>query len=122
MPWEDFLRLQGMTEEQFRETLRPRASKRLTETLVLEEFARREELTVSEEELRDYYAGLLQQLEIPRSAQRPFSRDLLVVEEFRKQLLHDRSMATLERLAQGLPAETAEAVMPVEPDAVAASA
>ncbi|MBN1920993.1 MAG: trigger factor [Anaerolineae bacterium] len=122
MPWEDFLRLQGMTEEQFRESLRPRASKRLTETLVLEEFARREEITVSEEELRDYYNKLLQQLEIPRSGRRPFSRDLLVVEEYRKQLLQDRSMAVLKRMAQGLPAETAEPITLVEPDAAAASA
>ncbi|OQA18248.1 MAG: Trigger factor [Chloroflexi bacterium ADurb.Bin360] len=120
MSWEDFLRLQGTTEEQFRESLRPRASKSLTEKLVLEEFARREQITVSEEDLRDQYARLLDQLEIPNNARRPFSRDLVVVEESYKQLLHGRAMAALERLAQGLPAQAAETILPVEPDTAAA--
>lgn len=120
MSWEDFLRLQGMTEEQFRESLRPRASKGLTEKLVLEEFARREQITVSEEDLRDQYARLLDQLEIPNNARRPFSRDLVVVEESYKQLLHGRAMAALERLAQGLPVQATETILPVEPDTAAA--
>ncbi len=120
MSWEDFLRLQGTTEEQFRESLRPRASRSLTEKLVLEEFARREQITVSEEDLRDQYARLLDQLEIPNNARRPFSRDLVVVEESYKQLLHGRAMAALERLAQGLPAQAAETILPVEPDTAAA--
>jgi len=62
----------------------------------------------------------LDQLEIPNNARRPFSRDLVVVEESYKQLLHGRAMAALERLAQGLPAQAAETILPVEPDTAAA--
>lgn len=110
MPWEDFLRLQGKTEEQVRESFRPRAIERLTEALVLDEFARQAELTVSEPELKKSYAQLLEQLNLPQHERRPFDINLAVVQNLRKQLLHERTIAELERLAQGPPAPDAKSV------------
>lgn len=121
MPWEDFLRLQGMTEEQFRDSLRPSASQRLTERLVLEEFARREGITVSEQELRGNYEQLLAALQIPARDRRPFSLDLMVVEESRKQLLRAKALARLEGLAQADSASSMN-IRSVEPDSLAAEA
>ena len=121
MPWEDFLRLQGTTEEQFRETLRPGAGKRLTENLLLEEVARREGITISEQDLRENYRQLLDLLEIPLHERRPFSPDLVVVEDSRKQLLRSRALEALERIALGMSAAPAD-IMAVEPDAAAAEA
>lgn len=115
MPWEDFLRLQGMTEEQFRDSLRSSASKRLTERLVIEEFARREGIGVTEQELRDNYEQILDALEIPGRDRRPYSPDLMVVADSRKQLLRAKALAKLELLAQGDSAPRS-GIMAVEPD------
>lgn len=119
--WDDFLRLSGMTEEQYRETLRPNAEKYLTEDLVLEEFARREEVTVSEEDLREAYSSLLTQLNLPAGVSREFSMDLVAVQEIRRQVLRAEALAVLEDLAQGLPASNGE-VIAAETDAAPTAA
>jgi len=121
LPWNDFLRLGGMTEEQYRETLRPNAEKYLTEDLVLEEFARREGITVSEQELRERYDDLLAQLDLPAGAPPEFSMDLVVVQDMQRQLLHTKAMLALERLARGLPALNGE-VIAAETDAAPTAA
>ena len=110
-----------MTEEQYRETLRPNAEKYLTEDLVLEEFARREGITVSEQELRERYDDLLAQLDLPAGAPPEFSMDLVVVQDLQRQLLHTKAMLALERLARGLPALNGE-VIAAETDAAPTAA
>ncbi|GAB4276998.1 MAG: trigger factor [Candidatus Promineifilaceae bacterium] len=49
--WEDYLRLQGDTEESVRERFRETAETRLKRRLVLQEFVKNEKLTVSEDEI-----------------------------------------------------------------------
>lgn len=103
MAWEDFLRLQGLQEEQLREILRPRAIEHLTERLVIEEFARREGITVDEQELRTAYETLLSHLDVPSRKKQPFSMNLPLVQNIRRSMLRPRVLAALKRLAQGLP-------------------
>ncbi len=48
---EDYLRFQGMTEETYRQRLRPQAERRLKGRLALTELMRREQITVSDDEI-----------------------------------------------------------------------
>src|SRR5699024_5534551 len=50
-PWEMYLRAQDKTEDDLREELRPDAERRLRNTLVLQEIARREEVAVTDEDI-----------------------------------------------------------------------
>ncbi|MCI0575998.1 MAG: trigger factor [Chloroflexi bacterium] len=46
--WEDYLKLEGLTEEKLREEYRDQAVKRIQERLVLQEFVRQEKLTIGQ--------------------------------------------------------------------------
>lgn len=116
MQWDDFLRLQGQTEDQMRESLRPRAIERLTENLALEEFARQQGITIAEQDLRERYEQLLQYLDLPQRERRRFDMNLVVVQDLHKAMLRERTLAALERLAQG-DAGADVAIMAVEEDA-----
>jgi trigger factor len=54
MTLEDYLKVTGQTMEDLHERLRPIADKEIRRTLVLQEFARAEGLTVSDEEVEQY--------------------------------------------------------------------
>ncbi|MBA3274241.1 MAG: trigger factor [Chloroflexia bacterium] len=58
-PWEGYLRLQGKTEEDLREDLRPEAERRLRNTLFLQEVAKRESIEPGPEELDAEIARLV---------------------------------------------------------------
>jgi len=62
MKWEDHLRLQGQTEEQVREELRPEAARRMREGLVLGEFASEMEVTVTDAEVKAEIRDLLEKV------------------------------------------------------------
>lgn len=57
-PWEGYLRLQGKTEEEMREELRPAAERRLRNSLFLQEVARRESIAVGDEDIEAEIARL----------------------------------------------------------------
>jgi trigger factor len=48
---EEYLRLQGQTEEEFREEMRPETARRLRNSLLLREIAKREEVDVADEDI-----------------------------------------------------------------------
>ncbi|MBN2005246.1 MAG: trigger factor [Anaerolineae bacterium] len=59
MSLEDALRLEGRTMESFREQMQPQADERVRRTLVLREFAGRENIEVSDDELVQGYTDML---------------------------------------------------------------
>jgi trigger factor len=78
MPWEDWLKLQGKTEEQVREDLRPNAETRAKRGLVMREVARAENVQVNDTEIAS---------EVERTSQQFGGR----TEEVRRVLMRDES-------------------------------
>lgn len=106
--WEDFLRLQGMTEEDLREQFRPQAEERLERGLVLSEFARATGVEVSDEEVQDEIDALLEATGIAESqpqVAKAFDLESDLGRSMHSSLMGRRTMQYLERLAQGLPLE-----------------
>jgi trigger factor len=106
--WEDFLRLQGMTEEDLREQFRPQAEERLERGLVLSEFARATGVEVSDEEVQDQIDALLEATGIAESqpqVAKAFDLESDLGRSMHSSLMGRRTMQYLERLAQGLPLE-----------------
>lgn len=62
MKLEDFLRIKGSTEEELRDELRPNAEKRVTNSLVLDEVAKAENIEVSDEEVDSEIERRLQEV------------------------------------------------------------
>jgi len=113
MDLEDVARLQGKTMEQFREELAPRAVRQLTETLVLIEFARREEIAISEADIDQEYRALLRTLGLDEEtvAQVKLDRESGAYKELRNRAYSRKVLARLAQIARG------EAVAPAEPAA-----
>ncbi|MFP4345486.1 MAG: trigger factor [Anaerolineales bacterium] len=106
--WEDFLRLQGLTEEDLREQFRPQAEERLERGLVLSEFAQATGVEVLDEEVQDEIDTLLAVTGVAEShpeAAESLSLDSDLARSMRSRLIGRRTMQNLERLAQGLPLE-----------------
>ncbi|MCL5997661.1 MAG: trigger factor, partial [Chloroflexi bacterium] len=82
MPWEDWLKLQGKTDEQVRQDLRPNAETRAKRGLVMREMARAEGIQVSDEEIA---------AEVERTSAQFGGR----TEEIRRTLMRDESRRTV---------------------------
>ncbi len=116
--WEDFLRLQGMTEEDLREQFRPQAEERLERGLVLSEFAKATGVEVSDEELQDEIDTLLEATGIAESqpqVAKSFDLESDLARSMRSSLMGRRTMQYLERLARGLPLEPEFEELEAEP-------
>ncbi len=126
---EDYLRLQGMTVESYRERLRPQAEQRLKGRLVLGELAKQEKIEASPEEIQaevDRLVGLSGEGEAKQSALDVFGSEAgrLMVEQ---DLVTKKTLARLHEIVTASPApapaeaevapttaETAEAAAPSE--------
>ncbi len=64
MPFEDALRLDGMTLEQFREQMRPQAESRVKRSLVLSKFAEVEGVEVSDDDVVREYSDLIHRMNL----------------------------------------------------------
>lgn len=113
MDLEDVARLQGKTMAQFREELAPRAIRQLTETLVLIEFARQEEIAISEADIDQEYRALLSTLGLDAEtvAQVKLDRESRAYKELRNRAFGRKVLARLAQIARG------EAAAPAEPAA-----
>jgi trigger factor len=104
--WEDLLRLQGTTEDQIREQLRPQAVERLTRALVLSEFAREIDVSLSDEDVLREMRQILTSVGVTdESVQERFGVDSKMGQDIRASLLGRKTVDALERLAQGKPLE-----------------
>ncbi|MDF1512901.1 MAG: hypothetical protein P1S60_03720, partial [Anaerolineae bacterium] len=102
---EDALRLEGRTVDQFREDLVPQAEKRTKTSLVLAEFARVEETTVSDDDVVHGYRNLLMNmgLNLPTEFELPaLSLDSDIALNIRFTLLGSKALERLERIGRGL--------------------
>ncbi len=102
--WEDFLRLQGTTEEMLKEQFRPRAQARLEQGLTLNKFAEVAGVEVEPEEVEALVEDQL--LRFGLAEFKGKERAQLVAQLKRgayAALMDERVMQRLERLAQGLP-------------------
>jgi trigger factor len=61
MSFEDALRLQGRTIEQFREEMWPQAEERVKRSLALQQFAQQEQITVTDDEVVQEYTAFMSQ-------------------------------------------------------------
>ncbi len=120
---EDFVRLQGMTLDKYREKLRGQAEKRLQGRLVLSELANVEKLDVSPDEIQAEIERTMPTGEGAEKLREAFETDLgrAVV---RQDVLTDKSLARLREIVAGrAPELPPEPAAPAEqPAAEAASA
>jgi len=101
---EDYLRLQGLTIESYRQRIRPQAERNVKGRLVLRELVRREQIQVSEEELDAEIARLRSHVGADDTAVREMLNSpegRLAVED---QMLIDRALARLREIVTTLPA------------------
>ncbi len=106
LEWSDFLRLQGKTEEQVREELRPEAIKSIKEGLVLSEFAILTNVVVTDEEVKAELKELLKGANITDfSALERFDPKSNLAVDLRLNLITKKAIDKMARLAQGLPME-----------------
>ncbi len=104
--WEEFLEMQSVTEEQLREQLRSQAVAELERGLALSEFVAEMDITVSDDEIKAEMENIMTQQGITNLALlQSFSLDTPVANDLRNSLLSRKTLALLERLAQGLPLE-----------------
>ncbi len=117
---EDYLRLQGLTLERYRELMREQAERNVKGRLVLRELVKREQITISDAELDAEIARL-------RSSARPDdteTHEMLSSPEGRlaieDQMLIDRALARLREIVVAAPA--GQPVAPEPPTADASTA
>lgn len=120
--WEDYLTLQGESEESLRETWREQAEKRVRRGLIVRELIRQEKLSLSEEELDEAIDRRLEQFEATeemRGQMRDFFRQGQGLEMISNDLIMDKVYERIAAIATGnapdLEALEAEASTDVEP-------
>jgi len=117
LSWEDFLRLQGQTEAQVREDMKPDAVQKIKQGLVLNEFSKISNVEVTDSELKDEFHNLLQSVNVTdEETLNNFDPASKIAHELRLNVLGRKTIERLERLAQGLPLEEES-----EPEADSAS-
>ena len=118
MSLEDTLRLEGRTLEQFREELNPQAENRVKTSLVLAEFARVEETTVTDDDVVQEYQGFFSNLNLGPDMEMPsISLDSELARNIRSNLLGSKALQRLEQIARGLADDDAEASEAEDTDA-----
>lgn len=107
----DYLRLQGLTLETYRERLRPQAEARLKGRLALGEFVKRQQIEVTDEEVQAEAARLRAAIGDDEEGQA--TRDMIGSEDglmaIRQTLLADKALAQLRAIVTGSLAPTAPA-------------
>lgn len=107
----DYLRLQGLTLETYRERVRPQAEARLKGRLALSEFVKRQQIEVTDEEVQTEAARLRDAIGDDEEGQA--TRDMIGSEEgltaIRQTLLADKALAQLRAILTAGPAEAASA-------------
>lgn len=102
LEWEEYLRIQEQTEEQVREQFRPQVTHNLVRGLVLSEFARVTEVSVTDEDLRDEYRDLLASLNIAdENFLQGFNPQSKTAQDLRPSVFSRKTLENLEALAQG---------------------
>ncbi len=102
MEWEDYLRLQGLTEEQMRENLRPEAARRLREGLVLGKFASEVEVTVTDAEVKEEIRDLLEETGAHDSKPLDsFDPESALARDARQRMAVQKTLHKLELLGRG---------------------
>ncbi len=102
MEWEDYLRLQGQTEKQVREKLRPEAVRRLREGLVMGKFASEVGVTVTDAEVKEEIRDLREGAELHDSkSQSSFDPESALARDARQRLLVRKTLDKLELLGRG---------------------
>ncbi len=119
---EDYLRLQGLTEESYRERIRPQAEHRLKGRLAVGELIDREQIEVSPEEVEAEVARRLGLTSTGEDGQA--TREMLNSAEghvaIRQDLLSTKALARLREIFAASPAlEPAQASTPAEHDQAA---
>ena len=105
MSLEDALRLEGRTIEQFREELTPQAENRAKTSLVLAEFARVEETSVTDDDVVRGYQELFTNLNLGPSSEfelPTISLDSELARNIRSNLLGSKALERLEQIGRGL--------------------
>jgi trigger factor len=111
---ETYLKMREMDRDTFiSQEVRPAAQKRLERSLVLEEFARKENVEVRPEEIRNIYYTVLQQMQQMQDAQKGSSKNQQSMQEMANSyamstvnnVYNQRLMARLKTLATGIEEE-----------------
>jgi trigger factor len=106
MAWEDFLQMQSLTEEGFRQQMRSDVISDIEKGLVLGEFAEEMGITVSDEEVRAELESIMSQQGVTNPALlNAFRPDTPMARDLRNSVLGRKTLERLECLAQGLPLE-----------------
>jgi trigger factor len=100
MPFEDALRLDGLTMEQFRQEMEPQAVERVKRSLVLSKFAEVEGVEVSEDEIVQEYIDLFARLNLPPSDRR-VTIDSPLGQNLRSNVLGRKTMSRLAQIGRG---------------------
>lgn len=101
--WKDFLRRQGISEDQLREQVRSQAVDRIQRGLVLGAFAEEVGIEVTEAEIREQVANILRGRGIAdENLVSQFKVDSQAGENVRATVRGEKTLRALERLAQGL--------------------
>lgn len=122
---DDFLKLNGLTREQYREQMRPRAEQRLKRNLLLGAVAAAENLDVTEEEINAQLERILSdsspqtQTSLRQILNTPAGRQLIA-----NDILTEKTLNRLLQIARGeaetSPEAEAEAAAPATPEPTAA--
>lgn len=122
---EEYLRFENMTEEEYRQNQRPEAERRLRNSLVLEAFAKAEEIEVSEDDLFEEIERLTGASENPEQMREiyssPYFRQMLT-EELTNRKVTDRLLELLTDGQGPVTGEGAEALKELETPASAETA
>jgi trigger factor len=96
---EAYLRLTGQTEEQFKETLRPSVSERLSSSLVMRKVAELEGIEVSDDDIEAAIAEFIAKSSTPDQMRRIYSEDRYLRSLLRNELFDKRLTDRLIEIA-----------------------
>jgi trigger factor len=102
MSLDDALKLQGLTLEQFENTLRPQAEESIERNLVLQEFVLQEGIEVDDDDVVRMYTDFMERLGQEQMPDQPmFDLDSEMAGQFRYSVLQRNIMERLEAIATG---------------------
>jgi trigger factor len=102
MSFEDALRLEGRTVDQFRDEVRPQAEERVARSLVLHQFAQQESVAVDDDEVVSEYATFMSQFgpDVSISSE-DMDLDSALAQNFRNNILGRKVMDRLTAIGRG---------------------
>jgi len=101
MPWPDYLKRLGKSEEEILESFAPQAEESVRKLLIINEIGKRERISVSEEEISREISKILSQYHSPEEAKKNIGLDVEELRNYTKEAIKtEKTLAFLENIVR----------------------